>query len=1016
MCTFIAAAAPALRGQLPGPAVGVLDHTVWTVREGAPLGIHALAQAADGVLWFGTSTGLYQFDGVHFEAFEPPASQPLPSLVIANLLALPDSTLWIGYSLGGVSVLSHGRLVSYSQRDGLPEGGITALARDSAGNIWAATTTGLARLDGGRWRRIGPESGYPSGMTSDLLIDRRGTLWAPTNVGVFILPRGTSRFVRLAPSLDPEGGGSGVPREAPDGSVWGASTTLGLTRLSDSAGRPTPSRPAAEGLHVAWGITVDHHANAWVTGPDGFFRVPLEAARAEAPVRHQTPRLLPVERVALAAGPPMPPVLEDREGNIWVASARGIERFRETKLTPVPLPDSLFGPALAPAADGSVWLASYYHPLLTISDRVVTNGGAPADITCAYRDLGGGLWFGGPAGLWHAPAGPSPSRTRFTRVPLPDEPGTGDVQAIAQTLDGDLWVSIRGGRMKGVFRRHGADWSLAPLPPGFSGQVALTVVADGAGRVWLGYSGNRLVLATGESTSVYSGRDGLHIGSVTAIVVRGPRVWLGGSFGLAMLADGRFRSLIATESLHGITGIIETANGNLWLNGADGVTRIGTPEVRRALENPAYRARAERFDYRDGLNGETPQVRPLPTAIQGTDGRLWFTTETSVAWLDPSNIKRNRLPPPVQIRSISAEGRRYDVGRRVSLPVRTTQIQIAYTALSLAMPDRVKFRYRLTSVDTAWAEAGTRREAYYTNLKPGSYRFRVIAANEDDLWNEAGASVDFVIPPTFTQTRIFSVLVVIAAVLAVLLLAQWRQRQIARALRGQFEATLAERARVARELHDTLLQGFLSASIQLHVAVDELPEDAPGKPRLDRVLQLMGEVIEEGRNALRGLRVSRPPDDLVQSLSRVPQELGLKEAADLRIIVDGKPRRLRALIRDEVYRISREALVNAFQHAQATEIEVEIEFAASALRVLIRDDGRGIDPEVLRAGREGHWGLSGMRERAEGMGARLKVWSRQRAGTEIELSVPGEIAFRDKPSAGLLGWWRRLVPGKERDE
>jgi signal transduction histidine kinase len=171
---------------------------------------------------------------------------------------------------------------------------------------------------------------------------------------------------------------------------------------------------------------------------------------------------------------------------------------------------------------------------------------------------------------------------------------------------------------------------------------------------------------------------------------------------------------------------------------------------------------------------------------------------------------------------------------------------------------------------------------------------------------------------------------------------------------------------------------------------------------------------------MRGLRAPAPQtagaDDLAQALARVPQELGLNEAAGLRIIVEGPARSLRPPIRDEVYRISREALVNAFRHAAASAIEVEIEFTARALRVLVRDDGRGIDPEVLRAGREGHWGLSGMRERAEGIGAHLKVWSRERAGTEIELAVPGEIAFRDQPYAGLLGWWRRLVPGRERDE
>src|SRR5688572_14474752 len=170
-------------------SVRQLDHTSWSVRDGAPTGIRVLAQSADGVLWIGTATGLYHFDGVRFEPFEPPASQPLPSLSVIQLLALPDTTLWIGYNVGGVSLLARGQVVSYGQREGLPEGTINALAHDSAGNVWVATTTGLARLQGGRWQQVGPEAGYPGGMTSDLLVDRRGTLWAPTNAGVFVLPR-----------------------------------------------------------------------------------------------------------------------------------------------------------------------------------------------------------------------------------------------------------------------------------------------------------------------------------------------------------------------------------------------------------------------------------------------------------------------------------------------------------------------------------------------------------------------------------------------------------------------------------------------------------------------------------------------------------------------------------------------------------------------------------------------------------------------------------------------------------
>ncbi len=248
--------------------------------------------------------------------------------------------------------------------------------------------------------------------------------------------------------------------------------------------------------------------------------------------------------------------------------------------------------------------------------------------------------------------------------------------------------------------------------------------------------------------------------------------------------------------------------------------------------------------------------------------------------------------------------------------------------------------------------------------------------------------------PPFWGTWWFRLACVVAGLGAILPLYQAHVRRLARQLTLRFEERLAERTRIARDLHDTLLQGFISASMQLHVVADRLPSDSPEKGSLDRVLRLMGDVIEQGRSAVRGLRSAADADDLEQAFSKLEQELAVQGQAGFHVLVEGQPRPLHPLIRDEVYRIGREAVVNAFRHAGAKRIEVELEYAASRLRVLVRDDGRGIDPEVLQSGRDGHWGLSGMRERAERIGARLKVWSRDEAGTEVEMSIPGHIAFR----------------------
>jgi signal transduction histidine kinase len=344
--------------------------------------------------------------------------------------------------------------------------------------------------------------------------------------------------------------------------------------------------------------------------------------------------------------------------------------------------------------------------------------------------------------------------------------------------------------------------------------------------------------------------------------------------------------------------------------------------------------------------------------------------------------------------AVSADGAELVLGESVRVPAGHRRITIRFAGLSLSVPERVRFRYRLEGFDRSWSEPIAARDAVYTNLGPGSYRFRVAASNRAGLWSGAEASLRVVIEPAVWQTWWFRLAAALSAVLALFGAYRLRLRRLAGRLNMRFEERLAERTRIAQELHDTLLQGVLSASMQLHLAVDELPEESPHKPRLGRVLALMGHVIGEARNAVRGLRSPEgPADDLEQAFSRIQQELGLPADGRFRVVVEGAARPLHPVIRDEVYRIGREALVNAFRHSRAHSIEVELRYTPAQLRVLVRDDGRGIDPEVLRSGREGHWGLAGMRERAEKIGARLRLWSRASAGTEVELSVPGHVAY-----------------------
>jgi signal transduction histidine kinase/ligand-binding sensor domain-containing protein len=967
--------------------VDALHHAAWTVRDGAPSGITSLAQSADGVLWLGTSTGLYRFDGVHFDPIDATLSKAFPSLVIGEVLALPDTTLWIGYLRGGVSVLSHGRVVSYDSRHGLPAGTISSLARDSTGGIWAASTTGLARFHGGRWERMGAEQGFPGGMTTGMTVDRRGVLWVSNQSGVFALARGATRFLQQAPSLDPDATGTGMLREAPDGSVWATSAKLGLTRVSDSAGRAVPLRAAAERVRDALGLTIDRHSNAWMDSPLGYFRIRLKPVESHA---GPAERLLPLEAISLTTGAPSTLTLLDREGNTWIGTGGGLERFREPKLHRATLSDAKLAPAVAPAVGGGIWTVLASHPP-SLSGVVVAAPAELHDISCVHRDLIGDVWFGGPTGMWRTSPAASPASVRFTRVALPEEPGPGDVQAIARTLDGDLWVSMRGRRMTGVFRRRGDTWSLAPLPSTFLNQVALTVVADSSGQVWLGYAGNRLVRIRGDSVRVYSASEGIRIGAVTALLVRRDHLWLGGERGVMRLRGEMLSAVSSTEKLEGVTGIVETGNGDLWLNGAGGVTHVAAAGIERALRDSSYSAPAERFDHHDGLGGQAPQVRPLPTAIEGTDGRLWFTSETGAVWIDPRNISRNSLAPPVQVRALRVAGKDYGVENHVELPVRTTQLDIAYTALSLAIPDRVRFRYRLSGVDTAWRDAGTRREAYYTNLSPGSYRFQVVAANEDGVWNEAGAGVSFEIPPTFTQTRAFLALLGILIVGALVSLASWRQRHLARALRAQFRGQLVERARVARELHDSVLGDLAGVALQLRAGAQRVAATDASNPvvvelftRLSTDVQHAIGEVRRSVNAMRAqLHDESTPVHL--QLAALAQRSFSEPGISARVVHSGLPRSFPPAVEAEILFIATEAMMNARKHSGCGTLNVTCAYEPRELRVSVADDGRGFDTAAGTPA--GHWGLVGMRERAASIGASLLVSSNPGNGTEVLLVV-----------------------------
>jgi signal transduction histidine kinase len=707
-------------------------------------------------------------------------------------------------------------------------------------------------------------------------------------------------------------------------------------------------------------------------------------------------------------------VLEDREGDIWIGHSTGLERFSVQNLKRAfEAPKSIV--AIGAADDGGLWVAGGQgDPIWKFESGKLTPRTMPLDLwfPSQIRAHDGSMWFGGAQGtLLHYSKDELDVGTRLSkwseRIPVPPAAQGADVQALAEDRSGAIWASLI---RRGVFRLAGGVWTqnggLAALPP----LTAVTLSSDSKGRVWIGYTENRIAVVDGSSVHLYSAADGLEIGNVTAIYARRSTIWAGGDSGLAFFDGQHFQTVHSEEPrrLEGITGIVETADGDLWLSGSPGIMHLTASELRSMREGVPGKDRGEVFGALDGLEGRGNALRGHPTVVEGSDGKLWIATNVAVYYLDPQHLIRNPVPPPVVITSLKVGDKSYSPTDGLVLPERSTALRIGYAGLSLMMPEKVRYRYKLDGVDRDWQDAQGSQEAYYINVSPGAYRFHVIASNNDRVWNNAGATLEFVIPRAFTQTSWFIALFIIATAALVAFVFRLRVHQITAKMRLRLSERLRERERIARELHDTLLQSTQGLMLRVQAARNRILLGDPARELLDSALKRADEVLAEARDRVQDLRIPQEArSDLAISLEDVGKELALGRAVKFQVTVEGASRKLRAKIVDETYSIGREALVNAFHHAQATEIELLIVYGTRDLRVTVRDDGCGIDADTLDQGsRAGHWGLKGMRERAHEIGAHLDIRGRPGAGTEVDVLVPSAFVPVRRPWAI---WWFRFL-------
>src|SRR5262249_15796441 len=524
----------------------------------------------------------------------------------------------------------------------------------------------------------------------------------------------------------------------------------------------------------------------------------------------------------------------------------------------------------------------------------------------------------------------------------------------------------------------------------------------------------------GQVQTSYGVANGLGEGRVNDIRLdRDGTLWATTEGGLSRLKDNRFATLTSKNGLpcDTIHWLIEDNDHSLWLDTRCGLLRIGREDwagwvaAAETGDDTKLKVQARVFDNSDGVNSLAYPIGLSPQVVKTADGKLWFPGLDGVSVVDPRHLPFNDLLPMVHVEQVMANQQTYDttldVGR-VRLPSLIRDLEIDYTALSLVAPEKVFFRYKLEGFDQDWQDAGNRRQAFYTNLPPRSYRFRVMACNNCGVWNEVGTFLDFSIAPAYYQTIWFRLVCVAAFVVLAVAVYRLRVRQVAQRVQGRMEERLDERERIARDLHDTLLQSVQGLILKIHAVAQRIPDKA-ARDGLEKALDRADEVLAEGRDRVRNLRGNTIPfGGLPAAFQRVAEETPQGRETTFKTVVEGRVRLLHPLIREETFSIGREALINALTHSKGHHVEVEIIYDARQFRVRIRDDGRGFDPKILEdGGRPGHWGLQGMQERSDRIGAQLKIWSRPETGTEIELIIPGSTAYQTSSANAKSSWFGR---------